>query len=264
MNDEQLEAGSRGEVMFSPDEQGGEHRPPKPMNDEQLEAGSRNEVMFISPDEQGGEHRPPKPAIPPRHACRADERWIAAYQRECATIIAKKAQVELEKDATGAYIFPLKCIVYRVNVVHEFKWKLDPLLQEFRWYECARFTADSSRDRRQLKPGHVYAATPDIGLVLFWMGIIACKGMYVEETDAVRAYLQAPTIDDTIILVYHAFIQRMGMPKYARITSGFYGTLMAALGFNKFSDHVFLQEGWSKCDVARCMYIKHNEVMLPV
>jgi hypothetical protein len=105
----------------------------------------------------------------------------------------------------------------------------------------------------------VYAATPDIGLVLFWMGIIACKGIYVLETDAVRAYLQAPTIDDTIILVYDAFIQRMGMPKYARITSGFYGTLMAALGFNKFSDHVFLQEGWSKCDVARCMYIKHNE-----
>ena len=189
-----------------------------------------------------------------------DPKWIAAYKRECATINANHAQVALERKEAGEYIFPEKCIVYRVNVVHEYKWKLDPeSVDTYRWLECTRFTADGSKEDRNISKIQVYAATPDISFILFWMGTIAVHRMYVFESDAVRAYLQAPNIDDAIVLMYDEFLQRLGMPKYARIISGFYDTLMAALGFDKFSDAVFKKEGWSKCDVARCMYIKYCE-----
>ena len=223
---------------------------------DQLADAGRGEV--VPSDDEGV--RPPKPTIPSRSVCNSDERWIRSDKREIESIAVYKAQVALETDEQGRFIFPNKCIIYRVNVVHDYKWRLDPFENLIRWLECSRFTADSSRDSRTLDPGQVYAATPDIGLVLFFMGIIAVLRMYVFETDAVRAYLQAPSIDeDEIILMYDENLQRLGMPKYARIVSGFYGTLMAALGFDQFSDSVFKIEGWRKLDVARCMYIKYNE-----
>jgi hypothetical protein len=116
--------------------------------------------------------RPPKPKVPKPRECHSDERWNSAYIREMNILKDSNAQHTLQKDTvTGRYNFPAGCVVFRINVVHEFKWKVDPEDGQWKWLECARFTADASKDARPFKREELYAETPDGSLVLFFLNL---------------------------------------------------------------------------------------------
>ena len=200
--------------------------------------------------------RPLMPSVPKRSACYKDKRWNEAYLREMRTIRDNNTQVELIVDKkTGNYVFPVGCVVYRINVVHEYKWKIDPADGMYKWLECAGFTADASVDARPFKRDELYAETPDGSLVMFYLNLCASKGWHLLETDAVRAYLQAPSIDTDTVVIYPNFLVELGMPKCALLKKGLYGTVMAALGYQQFSDDIFHKNGWGKLEVARGLYI---------
>ena len=200
--------------------------------------------------------RPLMPTVPKRSLCHKDKRWNSAYLREMKVIKDNEAQVELAVNKeTGGYVFPADCVVFRINVVHEYKWKKDPGDGVYKWLECARFTADASVDARPFTREELYAETPDGSLVMYFLNLCASMKWFLRESDSVRAYLQAPSIDTDTVVVYPDFLVELGMPKCALLKKGLYGTVMAALGYQRFSDDIFRKHGWGKLDVARGLYV---------
>jgi hypothetical protein len=196
--------------------------------------------------------RPPKPEVPPKAVRRASARWKAATAREVQKLSDAQVFGLLPTDDNGRVVYPADAIVLGLLERTEFKWKVDPETGEEGWLECVRLVCDGSVDNR--KDITVYAETPERTLLLFTLGLAASGREHEATADVERAYLNADSLDDNIVVIAPDGIE--GLPKRSLLKKGLYGTRKASLGWEQFIDGKMLANNWVKLDVCRGMYLK--------
>jgi hypothetical protein len=122
--------------------------------------------------------------------------WKMAMKRELEKTNAEDTIHELPYDDLGNPIFPENAIVMRMFEILDFKWKVDPETGEERWLEVIRVVVDGSMDKRN---ENCYAETPDRSILLVSIG--ASVGEFSITGDAVRAYLNAESLDHNLVVV---------------------------------------------------------------
>jgi hypothetical protein len=206
--------------------------------------------------------RPPKPKLPTRSEARKMPRWRAAFRREIYKLNEEKTMTGLTKDEQGAYIRPDNAIVMRLLAVLEWKWKPDPDTGMEGWLECVRIVCDGSADKRENEV--TYAETPDRTLLYLMLSVEATLGIKSMIGDAVRAYLNADSLDKNLVVIADRDMIDGDNPmeKLERenlLVKGLYGSTKGALSFQVWADSKLDEIGYQKCDVARGVYMKRNE-----
>lgn len=209
-------------------------------------------VLHVSDD------RPPKPKLPTRQAAAKSERWCAAYRREIRKINEEEVMEPLEVDQSGNYIRPDNAVVMKLLAILEWKWKPDPDTGIEGWLECVRIVCDGSADKRE---GEItYAETPDRTLMFLMASIEASLGIKSKVGDAIRAYLNAPSLDKNLVVIAdRVMTSGVGLEKFSResrLLKGLYGSTKGALSFQIWADMKLADIGYLKCDVARGVYLK--------
>jgi hypothetical protein len=87
----------------------------------------------------------------------------------------------------------------RLLAILEWKWKPDPDSGMEGWLECVRIVCDGSSDKREGENN--YAETPDRTLMFLMASIEATLGIKSTVGDAVRAYLNAPSLDKNLVVI---------------------------------------------------------------
>ena len=219
----------------------------------------QDKVLIVSSE------RPSKPKLPTRREARKSKRWMEAYRREIVKINEEETLVSLHKDTQGKYIRPSGAVVMRLLAILEWKWKPDPKTDVEGWLECVRIVCDGSADKRE---GEItYAETPDRTLMSLMASIEATLGIKSRVGDAIRAYLNAPSIDKNLVVIADEdMMQGEGVEclgKESLLLKGLYGTTKGALSFQVWADTQLGDIGYQKCDVARGVYLKamHKELV---
>jgi hypothetical protein len=210
-------------------------------------------------EEEGLLERPPMPAVPSARARAQDPLWISAGRRETEKLLAEDTFLPLPKDKYGRFIRPEGAIVLRLLKIAEYKWKPDPITGKERWLECYRYVCDGSTDDREEK---LYAETPDRTLLFLIISIEASLGIEASSGDAVRAYLNALSIDRNIVI--HIGDGFEGLPIEALLNKGLFCSRGGALSWEKFIDPKLEGVGYVKQDVARGVYLKVGDSGEPV
>jgi len=205
--------------------------------------------------------RPPKPKIPTRFAALKSPRWMAAYRREIKKINEENVMVGLKAGANGEFVRPENAIVMRLLAILEWKWKPDPESGLEGWLECVRIVCDGSTDKREGE--NTYAETPDRTLMFLMASIEATLGIKSRVGDAVRAYLNAPSIDRNLVVLADKIMQSgEGNERFCKeslLLKGLYGSTKGALSFQVWADSKLAEINYMKCDVARGVYLKTIE-----
>ena len=215
---------------------------------------SKELVLHVS------EVKPPKPKVPTRQVAAKCPRWQAAYKREIRKINDENVLEGLPIDSSGRHIRPVNAIVMRLLAVLEWKWKPDPETGIEGWLECVRIVCDGSSDKRE---GEVtYAETPDRTLMFLMASIEATLGIRSKVGDAIRAYLNAPSLDKNLVVIAdRSMTSGQGMEAFAQeslLLKGLYGSIKGALSFQVWADTKLANIGYKKCDIARGVYTKLN------
>ena len=205
--------------------------------------------------------RPPKPKVPSRQEALRCARWKKAYRREIVKINEENTMESLKADSHGRFIRPADAIVMKLLAILEWKWKPDPDTNVEGWLECVRIVCDGSADKRQ---GEVtYAETPDRTLMFMMASIEATLGIKSRVGDAIRAYLNAPSLDKNLIVIADSIMQSgVGNERFEReslLLKGLYGSTKGALSFQVWADMMLAEIDYRKCDVARGVYLKTIE-----
>lgn len=206
------------------------------------------------------EVKPPKPKVPTRQAAAKCPRWQAAYKREIKKINEENVLQGLPTDQKGKFIRPENAIVMRLLAVLEWKWKPDPETDVEGWLECVRIVCDGSADKRE---GEVtYAETPDRTLMFLMASVEATLGISSKVGDAIRAYLNAPSLDKNLVVIADkSMTSGTGVESFAQeslLIKGLYGSTKGALSFQVWADSKLDNIGYKKCDVARGVYVKQR------
>jgi hypothetical protein len=196
--------------------------------------------------------RPAKPQLPGRQKRKNDPRWKKASKKEQQKLLDEEVFNELPRDQSGEYVLPDGYLILRLFEIHEFKWKLDPETNEMVWLECARIVMDGSEDKREGEM--TYAETPDRTVLMLMISIGATTGEVDMTADAVRAYLNALSIDRNIVVISPPELEML--PKLSMLHKGLYGSTKGALSFQVWVDDKLSNIGYSKCQSARSVYIK--------
>ncbi len=106
---------------------------------------------------------------------------------------------KLDKSATGEFIYPDGAIVLKMIEIPEFTWKISPDTGEHVWLECVRAVVDGSEDKREID---YYTATPSRSVFLLLLSIEATLGIKEQCADAIRAHLNAESIDRNIVIIF--------------------------------------------------------------
>jgi hypothetical protein len=212
----------------------------------------REQVLMVSSE------RPPKPKVPTRREARKLPRWKAAYKREIVKINEEDTMLSLKKNDLGRYVRPKEAIVMRLLAILDWKWKPDPETGMEGWLECVRIVCDGSADKRI---GEItYAETPDRTLLFLMASIEATLGIKSKVGDAIRAYLNAPSLDKNLVVI--ADDDMTGgegiecLERESVLLKGLYGSTKGALSFQVWADMKLAEIGYLKCDVARGVYLK--------
>ena len=226
-----------------------------PVNTHYTRSKSRKEyVLHVS------EVKPPKPKVPTRQAAAKCPRWQAAYKREIRKINDENVLEGLPTDQNGKYIRPDNAIVMKLLAVLEWKWKPDPETDVEGWLECVRIVCDGSADKRE---GEVtYAETPDRTLMFLMASVEATLGISSKVGDAIRAYLNAPSLDKNLVVIADkSMTSGTGVESFAQesvLIKGLYGSTKGALSFQVWAESKLANIGYQKCDIARGVYIKQS------
>jgi hypothetical protein len=197
-------------------------------------------------------HRPPKPPIPTARQRKGDPMWIAARKREAEKIMGAGVLGELPVDDRGDMVYPENAMVHKLINRYDYKWKPDPETGEMRWLECVRCVSDGSVDTR--KDINCYAETPERTLLFLTLGLSATTGEYEVTADVERAYLNADSLDENVVII--APDDMPWLPRVSRLLKGLYGERLASRGWEMFIDRVMIELGWKKLDICRGMYLK--------
>lgn len=196
--------------------------------------------------------RPNKPQLPGRQKRKNDPRWQAASRREQQKLLDEEVFAPLPVDSKGDIIYPENCIIMRLFQIDEFKWKKDPDNGNIIWLECSRIVLDGSDDKREGED--TYAETPDRVVLLTMISVGASTGEVDMTADAIRAYLNALSIDRNIVVIAPP---ELGiLPRMSLLHKGLYGSTKGALSFQVWVDEKLNKMGYQKCDSARSVYIK--------
>jgi len=116
--------------------------------------------------------------------------------------------------------------------------------------EVVRAVVDGSTDKRD---EDCYAETPDRMVLLMMVSIGASVGEVAMTGDAVRAYLNATSLDRNLVVIASRYM--MDIPRVGLLNKGLYGTLKGALGWERWVEEKICREGgFRKCDVPRSVY----------
>ena len=199
--------------------------------------------------------RPPKPnKVPTRREAAVDPKWTKASEREQQKLMDEEVFISCPTDANGNPILPENHITIPLIEILEWKWKKDPDTGIERWLECSRIVGNGAKDDRANEK--TYAETPDRSLLLYMLSVGATKGEKAMVGDAVRAYLNALSLDRNIV-IYAPATMRL-LPRVSILNKGLYGTIKGALSFQVWVDEKLMNIGYSKCDVARGVYLKRE------
>ena len=209
-------------------------------------AKNMERVLIVSSE------RPPKPKLPTRREARKDPRWRAAYQREVQKLREENTMETLPKDSLGRFIRPSNAIVMKLLAVLEWKWKPDPDTQREGWLECVRIVCDGSVDKREGE--NSYAETLDRTLLFLMTSIECTLGIPNTCGDAVRAYLNAPSLDNNLVVI--ADDDMIGLGRESLLIKALYGSTKGALSWQVWVDSKLRDIDYQKCDIARGVYMK--------
>lgn len=198
--------------------------------------------------------RPPKPPLPNRSEASKSVRWMRADQREVKKLLEEAVFGSLAVDNMGRTIRPVHAIVLRLLRIREWKWKPDPDTGNMGWLECVRIVVDGSQDQ---STGSYYAVTPDRMIMFLMASANATLGYEEKNTDAVRAYLNAPSLVKNIVV--KAPRDMVGIPGESLLLKGLYGSKSGALSWEVWCDNVLINSlEYVKCSVARGVYMKDD------
>jgi hypothetical protein len=216
---------------------------------------TQEKVLVVSSE------RPMKPKLPTRHEAKRSERWMKAYRREIVKINEESVMVRLDTNKSGAFIRPDNAIVMRLLAILEWKWKPDPDSGIEGWLECVRIVCDGSADKREGE--NTYAETPDRTLLFLMASIEASLGIKSKVGDAIRAYLNAPSLDKNLVVIADEMMMSgEGNESFAReslLLKALYGSTKGAISFQVWADNKLSEINYVKCDVARGVYMKQVE-----
>ena len=216
-------------------------------------SASRRRNMRISAVSE----RPPKPNnTPTSQQAKRMPQWQQARVREYSKFNEENALELLDYDVNGEVIIPDGSITMRVIELYEFKWKPDPETKVERWLECMRAVVDGSQDKRE---ADFYAETPSRNVFLMMASVDASLGIHSKIADAVRAYLNADSIDNNLIVTLPFDVERMGLglKRTMKVRKGIYGTRSAALSWeNWFNNKAVNCLQFNKCLIAKSVYLK--------
>ena len=202
--------------------------------------------------------RPQKPKLPTRSEARKSLRWKAAFKREIKKINEEDTLGALPRDPQHRFIRPENAVVMRLLAVLEWKWKPDPDTGVECWLECVRIVCDGSSDTRV---GEVtYAETPDRTLLFLMASIEATLRMRSKTGDAIRAYLNAPSLDTNLVVIADKdMTEGTGDERFEReslLLKGLYGSIKGALSFQVWVEQKLQEISYQKCSIARGVYMK--------
>ena len=204
--------------------------------------------------------RPPKPKLPTRSEARKSLRWKAAFRREITKINEEETMGGLPRDPQQRFIRPENAIVMRLLAVLEWKWKPDPETNMECWLECVRIVCDGSSDTRVDEV--TYAETPDRTLLFLMASIEASLRMRSKTGDAIRAYLNAPSLDKNLVVIADKdMTEGTGMERFEReslLLKGLYGSIKGALSFQVWVESKLQEINYHKCSIARGVYMKEE------
>ena len=200
-----------------------------------------------------------KPKLPERkyiRNCDESQEWFKSRRREYKKLVEENSFKSLDKDEYGKIIVPRNSIVMRFLEIYEYKWKEDPDTKTMRWLESTRAVADGSSDKRKES---FYAETPSRAVFLLMASIEASMGILSRSADAVRAYLNADSIDDNLVVILPDDVIRMdlGLDKMMGLSKGLYGSRSGALSFEVWYDKkAIIERQFQKCYLAKSVYLK--------
>ena len=197
-----------------------------------------------------------KPKLPTRNYIRNCSEWFKSRQREYKKLAEENSFKSLDRDERGKTIVPPNSIVMRFLEVYEYKWKEDPDTKVMRWLESTRAVADGSSDKRKES---FYAETPSRAVFLLMASIEASLGIMSKAADAVRAYLNAESIDSNLVVILPDDVIRMnlGLDKMMGLSKGVYGSRSGALSFEIWYDKkTIIERQFQKCYLAKSVYLK--------
>ena len=198
--------------------------------------------------------RPKKPAVPSRRAARSITKWKEARQKEYKKFVEEDCFYILPKDANGKVILPKEAIVMKMLELLEYKWKPVDESGNMGWLECVRAVCDGSDDKRE---GMFYAETPSKTVYLIMLSTAASLRHSSLSADAVRAYLNALSIDRNLVIVFPPDVEDFGLERVMGINKGVYGTKGGALSWEKYCDEKLVGElNFKKCSLAESVYVK--------
>jgi hypothetical protein len=106
----------------------------------------------------------------------------------------------LSRDKHDYNIRSNDAVFLRLHLLYDRKWEKYPDDSGSRemWLEVCRIVADGSTYPRDKS---MYAETPDMSLVLMFTSMMTSLKYFIFVGDVARAYLNAPTIEENIVLV---------------------------------------------------------------
>lgn len=127
--------------------------------------------------------RPPKPPLSGRSS---EERsklpeWATTEKREVEKIQEEDMCHKLPRNSRGDYIFPKNMIRMKLIVLHEYKWKVDPITGAQRWFQCTIIVCDGSCDKREGE--QTYAECTDRAVLYLMVTLDAIERAYVASAD---------------------------------------------------------------------------------
>ena len=202
--------------------------------------------------------RPKKPAVPSRRAARSIQKWNDARQKEYKKFVEEDCFYTLPKDSNGKVILPKDAIVMKMLELLEYKWKPIDDSGKMGWLECVRAVCDGSDDKRE---GIFYAETPSKTVYLIMLSAAASLRHTSLSADAVRAYLNALSIDRNLVIVFPPDVENYGLERIMGINKGVYGTKGGALSWETYCDEKLVGElNFVKCSLAQSIYVKGEGV----
>ena len=211
---------------------------------------TRNATEYVNVSSE----RPQKPVVPTKQQAKRDPAWFQARIREYKKLAEENAFCAPNYNPQG--VLPKGHIIMPMLEVYEFKWKQDPDSGEMRWLECVRAVVDGSKDKRDI---NFYAETPSKANFLLMVSVEASLGHYHLASDAVRAYLNAESMDDHLYVTLPEDVVKMGLGllPFMKINKGVYGTRSGALSWEIWFDKQAVEKlGFQKCLLARSVYKK--------
>ena len=99
-----------------------------------------------------------------------------------------------------------------------------------------------------------YAETPDRTLLFMMVSMEASLGIPSTSGDAIRAYLNAPSLDNNLVVVADEDMEGLG--RESLLLKALYGSTKGALSWQVWVDCKLQSIDYNKCNVAKGVYLK--------